>query len=272
MAKDQDPFSPSADQEIQATVVRANNVASTDLRRGALNHRHIPQYDPLEGPIGQPGVYQKAGWHSTAPGFELYQNGVKTAVHGGKLLPLYDWRLGSSPMRTTGTNAPYGASVNPGWSILAPLNVTADAAEITFPSGINYGSGTPFAVGDMTIEVSGYVEVSMGDDGTQALVPPNTPLYIGIAVQLGTRWFVVPSSIGSWPGNVLGDTMQIRCNVNAAVCNALDPAEVILNKVSLVFAHTSVPDPAPENWATTFQLASARLGCWNLSLDPFTGA
>lgn len=271
MAKDQDPFSPSADQEIQAVITRANSIAASDLRRGALNHRHVPAYDPLEGPFGQPGVYQKSGYHGVAPNFELYRNGVYTAVAGGKLLPLYDWRLGSSPMRTAGAGAPYGASVSRGWSIIAPNNSAVEAAEITIPGGMNYSSGTPFATGDMDIEVSAYVEVSYGDDGTPEIVPPNTPLYVGIAVELGSRWFVVPSSIGSWPGNVLGETMQIRCSVSAAACEDLDPAEVVLNKIAFVFAHTALPDPLPEGWATTYQLASARLGCWNLSLDPFTG-
>lgn len=260
MARDQDSLTPDADLEIQEAITQYNDLGEEDLARGALNHRHVPPF-----PLLPTGIYARSGGHGTLPGFERYSNPVITTALGSNLLPVYDHRLGSTPMRTTGAGAPYGADSGVGWSIIARNNSPTEAAELGI--GINYAAGSDFAEGEMSIEFSGTVEATRGDDGSGEAYPGSDGYLLGVAVKLGTDWYVIPHSIGMWPSQMHLDSMQIRCEITAAICTALSDSVTTLSSVAMVVACVAPPSPLPDPY--NFQLASCGLGCWSISLDPF---
>jgi len=243
-----------------------NTLDAGDLSRGALTREHVPTN--ITGIFT--GSMMVSGAHGVHPvGFEPYVNAtLEDAVGTGELFPRYDWRTGN-PMRTTGTSPPYGADTTAGWSIIADNNNSAEAAEIPINS-LNIDTHDAFSEGRLVLNVSGFVEVyRFEDDDEEAEVGIARgvlgPL-IGVAVKVGTQYYVIPQSIGMFHSSIYMDTLEVRVDIDFAKMDSLVDDQVspnrVLHSIALVFANF--------NWTPLegYQPIGHQLGTWNLTAEP----
>lgn len=265
MPQDQDPFSSASLQDPSEYSARFNVLEETELGRGAIGHRHVPPTYSLPS-----GVHSKFGGHGDdLPGQELYQcYAIEGTTGGGHLYPKWDPAAHGAPvMRTLLANPPYGATPYvDGWSILARNNNVVHAAKLDV--NINYSTGNPLADGVAALDICGWVEATNGNDGTGT--PDISPIELGpifgIALLIDTDWYVVPSSIATYTGNIWCTSLHTRLRVTASLLRSLVPGGTLLREAALVVCmRKPVVLPLPAG----VQAPGVKLGNWGISIDPF---
>jgi hypothetical protein len=211
---------------------RANALEKEDIDRGAIGPAQVPPFIFALSP-----GHTVSGGHEAVPvgdseyfGFEDYDNAPREEVHPGDAaltFPAFNYAYpvasGTGPMRTLGTNAPYGADNNDGWSVVARTNLSTpgDCAEITVSPTIDLDVDPDLSAGRLEFDLSAYLGLGV-IDGTAGGPAAKPPIGVAFGVSVNNVKFILPRSIDMYSIHVSRDIFNMRYT-----CTIADIVETI---------------------------------------------
>lgn len=271
--KDQDAFTEaSLNTRITDLYALYNDLTADDVDRAALNREHLPKLTTVLG--AEFSDLTVAGGHGASDDLGAEQYDGETFEDTTSSIPYP--RFTTNPMRSAGTNAPYGASgANDGWSIIARNNSSSDCAEIGTSIAVTTGL---FADGTLEVKIDGWVELAYLDEGLRSTIlgagnEPNlsSPI-LGIGVEInhsgvGTRRYILPRSIRIYGPDMNKDTLHSRVVLNATT---LAEASIVSGTATIeaIFLAFTTAKSRTGTAGGAYTTDDWYLGTWMLSIEP----